>query len=235
MVVKPLQAVADPDALFERVGTDPSLRWPVAFVVLGGVLASLPGMLVQQALRSAMPAGAGVGAGMGQALLTLLSLVTSVVRPLVAWLVLAAAFHAISARFGGKGGFLDTLKLVGWGFLPALVLAALAAAVAFVAVNAAPAPSSPQEMQSFLGAVQANGYVTVAGYLPVAFTVWQGFVWTFAVRTARDLSLRAAARTVAGPVALLVAWTAYVEIVGVPGFVLGIPFVGLFLGGGGPI
>lgn len=233
MASQSLQAISDPDAFFRRLRDGSGLVRPAALVVGAGLLSVVDTFVYQQQLQSALSTGGGAGAGAGKALLLLLTVVRAVIKPVLAWVVLAVVFYLVSTRFGGEGSPITTAKFVGWGFLPVFALSVLTTTVSLSVITTTPTPTNASEMGTYIQSISQNGFLKTAKYLPIAFTVWQGFMWTFALRHARELSLRDAAKTVAGPVAVLVAWTAYVQVSGTPQFVYEIPFAGFFVGGGG--
>ncbi|MFB6177693.1 MAG: YIP1 family protein [Halobaculum sp.] len=188
-----MQLLTDPDSFFAERASDPDWLLPT-LVVLGNAAFGAVGVwyLLDFSMRgiesgvTTIPLAIGVG--------------TAVVTPLVLWAVYAGVFHGLSAFFDGDGSFSRTLYLSGWGYLPSLV-GSLAVAVAFYyAAQAVPPAASIQELGAVQRQIQNHQYVQWANWLGVALTLWQGVLWTYAVRHARDLSVRQAALVVALPI-----------------------------------
>lgn len=194
--------LVEPDGFLRRRADEPSLAGPAAVVLLVAAIGAVGALPVLGATTAAMPEAAGpfvpVVAAVG--------VVGGVVGAFVAWGLFAGAFHAVSAvAFGATGRFRTTLALVGWGFVPRVPEAAVGSLVAYLVFGGARLPSDPQRLQATLRALRADPLFVVAGVLGVAFLAWSALLWTFAVRHARDLSLREAGLTVAGPVAVALA------------------------------
>jgi hypothetical protein len=198
-------ALLDPDAFFASRIDDPNLRGPAAVVLTLGVLGLLSSIPIMLAMLNAMPGETqsfflvGAAFGLGGAL----------VGPFVIWLVYAGVFYAISMLFDASGDFRTTFTLVGWGFLPSILRAVLGAAAMFVLVQGATVPGDPQAMASFSAELQSRPLYQVVSLLGVLLTLWSGYVWTYAVKHARGLSVRNAAITVGVPVAVSVGWTLF--------------------------
>jgi len=127
--------------------------------------------------------------------------------PVVLWVGYAAAFHAISAFYGGTGSFRTTLKYVGWGFLPKVVGSLVVLAGMYLAVSSTAAPESAEAVARASRAVTNDPYLTMSRLVSPVFTVWCGVIWLFGVAEARDIDVRGAAVSVGVPVALSIALT----------------------------
>jgi len=197
--------LSSPDEFFRRQASDPGFRGPVVVVLLAGISAALSGGVTASLVTKAMPSNASfVGS---------IVLVTSTVGALVVifalWLVYAVVLYAISIAFDGEGGFTDTFKLVGWGYVPSILGGVVSAVAMYTVVQGVTPPHDPQSIQPFVQQLRSRPAFQVASLLGVVFTLWQGFIWTFAIKHARRLGLREAAITVAIPVGLSVVWSLY--------------------------
>jgi hypothetical protein len=188
-----MQILTDPDSFFAERSNDPDWLLPT-LVVLGDAAFGAVGAwyLLKFSTRgidgglTTIPLVFGVGA--------------AVVTPLLLWVVYAVVFHGLSAVFDGDGSFGRTLVLSGWGYLPTII-GSLAVTVAFYyAAQAVPPATSLQELGPVQRQIQTHRFVQWANWLGVVLTLWQGVLWTYAVRHARDLSVREAALVVFLPV-----------------------------------
>lgn len=112
---------------------------------------------------------------------------------LLGWPLLAVGLHVASALMGGRGSFLDTLAVAGWGMLPSAVQAVVGFGFMYAALGGIDLAASDPEMlasqiRSLSQRVRGD---TVA--LSLAGACWQGYVWTFGLKRARDLSTGGAA------------------------------------------
>ncbi|MFC4553272.1 MULTISPECIES: Yip1 family protein [Halorussus] len=109
------------------------------------------------------------------------------VGSLLAWPLYAAGLHVASAVVGGRGSFLDTLAVTAWGIAPNALQAVVGLGLLVVSLDGLDLSGSNPEMlasqvQSLT--VRARGGTTA---VKVAGACWQGYVWTFGLKHARDL------------------------------------------------
>jgi len=121
------------------------------------------------------------------------------------WLLVSGAFFWISKLFDGQRNFRALAMYVAWGFAPQAFSSAYGVIV--LAVLLRPAEISGSVGGSVTGIAQVSSHpAAVAGsVLSVACLIWTAFLWVFAVKHARELSLREATYTVApvaGPLVL---------------------------------
>ncbi|WP_135362896.1 Yip1 family protein [Halosimplex halophilum] len=198
--------LTDPDGFFRRQGSDASLKGPLV-VILAVVAVDVVAAVLQSRFMSQLFEGAGAAGGLVTALQAF-TYVFVVAGPFVVWLLYAGLFHAISVVFGGDGAFSTTLSFVGWGFVPSVVGSVASAAINYYRFNVrgidVPAEITQESMQQFNRALQTGPLVALSAAFAIVFTLWSAFLWTFALKHARDLTVRQAALTVAGPVLVAV-------------------------------
>jgi hypothetical protein len=192
----------DPDAFMRRRAGDPGFAGPAVVVLLAAIAAILSGLLlVWEALKTVEGGMETVLAAGGAPLI-----VGGFVGVFAFWVLYAAAFHVISMAFDGDGDFRTTLSLVGWGFLPAIIGGIVTAIGTYLALQNVSAGMDPAAMEPFVQGMRSQPVYLAVSLVGIAMTLWQGYIWTFAVRHARSLDVRSAALTVAGPVALTILW-----------------------------
>ncbi|MFC4357477.1 Yip1 family protein [Halobium salinum] len=191
-----LGLLTNPDEFFERRAANPGYLRPALVVLAVAVVSVVGGIPVIRGTLSAVPESAG-------AFVTIIQVVSAaagVVATFLRWVVYAAVFYGVAkVAFDGDGGFGETLALVGWGFVPALFEAVVSAVVNFSVFGGVEFPQDPQQIAAFTRRLQSDPAFLVAGLLGIVFLLWSAFLWTFAVRHAQRLDLRAAAITVAVP------------------------------------
>ncbi|WP_158057878.1 Yip1 family protein [Halorussus halophilus] len=119
------------------------------------------------------------------------------------WGLYAIGLHAVSAVLGGDGSFLDTLAVAGVGMAPSAIQALAGFGLLYVSLGGIDLSASNPELlaeQVRSLAQRAQGQTMLLSLLGAA---WQGYVWTFGVKHARNLPTGAAAIS-GGVVALFV-------------------------------
>ena len=200
-----LDILFSPDQFFRERAGNPGLRGPLLVVTVVAVLGVVAAYPAAQAVRSALPPEAqGFG---GITVVT--TMVGALIGPFAGWVLYTGVFHGISAVvYDGEGSFGDTLKLVGWGFVPALLTGVVGCVVAFLVWPSVTFPefSDPARVQQFTQEIRNRPAFLVQSVLGLAVLVWQGLLWTFAVQYAREIEFRKAAVSVVVPVLLVFLW-----------------------------
>ena len=112
---------------------------------------------------------------------------------LLGWPLYAVGLHVASAMVGGRGSFLDTLAVAGWGMLPGVAQAVVGLGLLYTALGSVDlAASNPEVLASQIRSLSRRSQGDTA-LLSLAGACWQGYVWTFGLKRARDLSTGAAA------------------------------------------
>lgn len=200
-----LDILLDPNGFLRRRADDPSMLGPVVLVALVGILSASSSFLLVQKVAGSLDSSVGSIVAVSGAIGSLIALFVV----FVLWVVYAGAFHVISLVFDGEGDFRTTLALVGWGYVPAVFSALVSVALTYLVLQQVAAPTDAASAATFQRQLQSNPLIVTSSVVGIVFTLWQGFIWTFAVRHARGLELREAALTVAGPVGLSVLAAGY--------------------------
>lgn len=112
---------------------------------------------------------------------------------LVGWPLYGVGLHVTSAIAGGEGSFTDTLSVAAWGMLPSLFQAVVGLVLLLTTLGSADLSASDPELlvsQVETLSQRAQGDTVV---LALAAAIWQGYVWTFGLKRARNLSTGGAA------------------------------------------
>jgi hypothetical protein len=204
--MSPVTVLTNPDGFFARASDEPSLVPPTLVVLTAGLFGAIASVPALRAVQRGLPPEAQ---GFSSILLVF-GVVGGFVGTVAVWVLLTVAFHVVSAiGFDGEGGFKRLLAFVGWGHVPAIFSAAVGALVNFYVFGGRSVPSDPQRVQAYVQQLRNQPEFLVAGLVGLAFLGWQAFIWTFAVKYARDVTLREAAITVAVPVGIYAAWQLY--------------------------
>lgn len=196
--------IYDPDSFFERQCEDPSLLGPV-LVVMAAAAANLISVSIVMSRVTEV-----FGETPIMQLVVSLSYVTSLVMGsvgvFVAWVAVTAIMYFIAGRLNvERHQFRDLFKLLGWGFVPAVCSGIAAGLATFVVYTQVQFPNDPAQLSAFFESLRSDPTFMVSRILFVVFTVWQGFLWFFAVKNLYDASARTTLLTVVVPT---VAWLA---------------------------
>lgn len=118
------------------------------------------------------------------------------------WLLYGAAFYLLSEVLGGEGTFRSVVIYAGWGFIPTALAGLVRALAIGYVVWGARFPNDPAQLGPFVERLTSAPLFTGVEYLDIAFTLWSGIIWLFAVKYARDLSTWEAVICVAVPVSV---------------------------------
>lgn len=195
--------IIHPDRFFAERSEEPLLLAPFIVVFVAAVTTVAGTIIVFTEITSAMPSEVQA---FSTVILTFGAL-GSFLGTFLMWFLMAGAFHSISIIFDGEGDFRTVISLTGWGFVPAIVAGLISTFVAMFVYQSVIFPQDPQKLQLFVEQLKGRPELVTANVLRIVFYVWQGFVWVFAIRHARDLDLRDAAVTVFVPVLAVVVWT----------------------------
>lgn len=200
-----LDIVTDPDGFFERRADDPGWLGPIGVVLVAGIIsivAALPSLQFMSSLFS------GIQGGEMVATFTWVgAIVGGLLGPFIRWLLYGVAFFVVSAvAFDPDGSAGDLFALTGWGFVPTIPAAIVNGIASYFVFSGRQLPQnmSPQEIVQYSQSLQSDPALMVASAVGIVFLLWSAFLWTFAVKYARDLPFRDAAITVAVPVGIAV-------------------------------
>lgn len=196
------ELIVDPDRFFQRQLETDDLRGPVSVVALLGVVGGLTAIYLAVRATSNLEGGAGVVT----AITTFVVALTAMVLPFILWLAFSLVLYVGTLAFDGNGSFRRTFRLLGWGFVPRLLSAVIVAGATVVAAQTVPAPETAEHVARFRTAVNENSIRTTARVLHSVFVLWSGFLWMFALKHARRITLLQAAVISGILTTVLIAW-----------------------------
>lgn len=196
-----MDVLANPNDLFEQRADQVPIWQPLLLVVAVATLGAVVGFIQSQHIAYP-PEVPQLASQFG----TLFTVIIALVAPFISWLLVAAVLHGLSALFGAdRGDFLGTVRDVGWGYAPGVIFSVLQVVATWFALQqlATPLPAG-----SFQAQLQSVTIMQVTMGIGILVTIWQGAIWTFAIRHGRGLSLKRAAIVVGIPVVALVGLSA---------------------------
>ncbi|MEM4456978.1 MAG: YIP1 family protein [Archaeoglobaceae archaeon] len=181
-----MDVLLNPDKFFME-HKEMSFKLPIAIVAISAIVSATSAYSASQIIFKTLPIESG-----GLNLLPLFSAFAAISAFLGAflfWVVFAVILYAISAIFKGKGNFTTLMKFLAFSFIPSIILSPI-----YLYLNAELLGSPTME----------NLYAIVIFSAVVA--LWQFVYFVFAVKNARELSVKKSAIVCAIP---LVLWFAY--------------------------
>lgn len=198
-----MKLLTDPDTFFTDTDVAEAVWKPAAIVLVSGALNLSAAAILVVRTSSATPQSRSalqlVGAGVG--------LLAGLFGVVFLWFLYSGVFHTLALLVDGSGEFRSMFLSVGWGYYPSIIEGVLTVATTVYVLLTVRGPEMAASVTAFVEAFQRAPAFDVLSALGVAFALWRGFVWTFAVKNSHDLSLRNAALVVAIPLAISVAWT----------------------------
>lgn len=200
-----MSILTDPSGFFRQNPRASSLTWSGGVVTLSAIIGLTTTVVLVRQMLPGLSESAQTLALIGYAI----SVGSSVIGSFFLWFVYAGVFYTISIYFEGVGEFRRLFTYVGWGFIPEIVSGLMTTATMVVVVRDMQRPSSVAELERSTRAIQSHPLMTAVGIAGILLTLWRGTIWVFAVKHARNLSLRDATVTVGVPIAVSIGYTAY--------------------------
>ncbi|AGK60869.1 Uncharacterized protein conserved in archaea [Archaeoglobus sulfaticallidus PM70-1] len=121
----------------------------------------------------------------------------SFITPIIGWVILSGFAQGLSALFGGEGSFSQTLKFTAFSFYPGIILSPISIKIAL-----------DYELLLRTYGVQAllsKPFVQTQILIGIITILWQLFIWMFAIKHARNLSLKKSFIVAAMPLLIYIA------------------------------
>lgn len=194
----------NPHSFFRNQATRPTATGPVLLVLGTGLITTLSSLIPLYYLTQNMSGGASAFTSVAY----LIGSFSGILTIFAVWLINAGVIFLLSTYFDGEGPFRRLLLLIGWGYLPNAILGVAALFVMWQVTLTTTPPQDLTSAQAYMQQIQNHRYLWVNKLITVVITLWQGFLWVFAVKHARQLDLKQAFICVAVPTALSIAYTA---------------------------
>jgi hypothetical protein len=221
MIQKIIDVLTRPDAIFqEMVKSEEDLKIPFLFVAIVGIISASYGYMVGS-LTSRMFASAGAGMG---AIVAVSTVIGAFIGIIFFWLIGSAVFYLLSLAFKGTGGYNRTLEFVGYGFIPQIFgsLLTLVMALYYLPMVQVPIVTSftdPAVIQNAVTSLMHDSamveFTKVSAVIAVIFLLWSANIWIYAIKYARNLTLKHAAITILLPVIIYIIYSLFMTFVGV--------------------
>ncbi len=210
-----LKILFEPNKFFsEENERESGIKMPFLIVLLNGILLMATTFLVMDVTLPAMGLEGMLPADT-ITFMILFSSMVSLIMIFVIWLILTGVFYLISCFFDSEGGFKKTFKFVGYGFLPMIFASIISFISTFAMLPAMKnaiqmARGDPVLMETLMmEAMQGDPIVILSSVIGIVFTVWSVYIWIFAIRYARGVSLKNSMIIVGVPSAIYVIYSMY--------------------------
>ncbi|MEM0203603.1 MAG: YIP1 family protein [Archaeoglobaceae archaeon] len=181
-----MDVLLNPDKFFAE-HKEMGFKLPIAIVAISATISAISAYSISQTIFKAVPIEQG-----GLNLLPLLSAfaaISAFLGVFLFWIILTAILYLLSAIFKGKGDFTTLMKFLAFSFIPPIILSPV-----YLYLDA----------ELFGSPTMENLYAVIIFSGVVA--IWQFVYFVFAVKNARELSVKKSAIVCAIP---LVLWFAY--------------------------
>jgi len=200
-----------PDIFFAgRMKEPESLKLPGLIALAGGLVAAGAAYIVSGTYSEML---SGLAGGMGP-LIGVISAISAFFGFIIIWwIIFTAIFYGISMAFAGKGTFKRTLEFTGTGLVPVIIGSVISLLISLYYVPLIEVPvisgiTDPAVIQEAMSQMMQDPafreFTQVSSLISVIFLVWSANLWIFAVKHARNLTMKKAALTVLIPVIICI-------------------------------
>lgn len=192
--------VTDPDQFFRRRNDEERL-WPGTIILLcSSVIGAAGTIAVTLHTAQVLPSGVRSVATFG----ALIGVVISGLLPLTLWGGFSTVLHLSSAWFSDADGeFRTTVRLTAWGFFPYLLTVSVSTGVLLVVIFTTPLPTDAANLATYAQSVRQNPLFLLVDIVRFVCAIWSGFLWAFAVKHARNVTVRQGVFAAVGPTLML--------------------------------
>jgi len=191
-----VEALTNPEAFFNELSQkDISLKDPFLIVLVFSILIAISAYISTSAIYKIFPPQYQQMLAFAK----IIGLISTFIGGIVSWLIIAGIMHVISMAFKGEGGFKKTLSFTGYGFLPNIIGAIITIPIGYYFLSQAHIqPLTVYQLQNPIIVQMAIKHaipktlIYTNAIIGFAVTVWNLYIWTYAIKYARNLDLRKA-------------------------------------------
>jgi hypothetical protein len=189
MYQKVKELLFHPDVFFEQKTKEKiDLLLPAIIVLIGSLVGIIASFVVSTVLNS-------IESRHIMVILTPENFLIILLKPFIAWFLLAGLLYCFCRLWSGNGTFIATLQNTGYGALPLTILTIIPIINAiFINLNV--------NMPQMLG----YGIVIILDLLTVVFILWSGYLWTYAMERTHEIEHEKAIASAAIVVLLYLAY-----------------------------
>jgi hypothetical protein len=195
--------LTNPDKAQEDVAKEPRIEEAVVVVAIYAVLYAIF-TYVQTTRINYVFTDANMPNTSG--LMTIVSVVTGLIMPFIAWIIVSVLLYLFSMVFGGEGKFTHVLTAIGYSTLPKFFAVILGILLLTQAAPVTVEISSSNPLSSATAAAQfyKQPVVMISSLLLLIGVIWSSVIGMFGIKHTEKLSFNQAAIVVGIPLALYV-------------------------------
>ncbi|MEM0350966.1 MAG: YIP1 family protein [Archaeoglobaceae archaeon] len=186
-----MDVLLNPDKFFARK-KGMGFRLPIAVVLLYAIISAVSANISLQVLSENLRSIFGKDAELILSFLSFTGSLSAFVGAFLVWILMTAILHVLSAIFGGKGSFSNLMKFTAFSFIPSILLSPIGTYLT---------------IELFRSTTFEN--LISLTIFSIATNLWIYVYWVFAVKNARELSLKKAAMVSSIPIIIYLAFTIY--------------------------
>lgn len=198
-----LGVLTDPNGFFENRVQDPSLPRALLVVLTVAIIGGISSYVTLQQMFSGLQTDAAI---FGQIAL-LFAVAGGLFGPFITWGVYTVVFYGISLAFDPEGSFKTLATFTAWGYVPQILNVIIGLVLTYLLFQQIQPPTSPEAAAQFQGQLQQHALYQLSVLIGIVFSLWRAFIWTFAVKHARSLTLKQSAIVVGIPVTIGILFT----------------------------
>jgi hypothetical protein len=191
-----IEALTNPEAFFKKLSQkEISLKDPFLIVLVFSVLIAISAYISTSTIYKIFPPQYQQTI----AFMKIIGLISTFIGGIISWLIIGGFMHLISIAFKGEGNFKKTLSFAGYGFLPNIIGALIAIPIAYYflsQVHVQPLTiaqmQNPAIVQMAIKQMIPKTLIYTNTIIGFGITLWNLYIWTFAIKYARNLDLKKA-------------------------------------------
>ncbi|ADG13975.1 Protein of unknown function DUF2143 [Methanocaldococcus infernus ME] len=190
------ELILNPNNFFKNLANrEVSLKTPFLIVLTFSVFMSIYTYYTTSTMFKIFPSDMqGI-----MSMMMIISATSALVGGFVSWIIIAGIMHIISMVFKGEGSFKRTLAFVGYGFLPNIIGLLISIPITYYFLSNAHIPTltmeqlqNPEVLKQVIKSMFPKSMLYTNLLIGLAVTLWNLYIWTYAIKYARNLELRKA-------------------------------------------
>lgn len=191
-----IEALTNPDTFFKKLSQkEISLKEPFLIVLIFSILIAISAYISTSFIYKIFPPQYQ----QVLAFTKIIALISAFIGGIVSWLIIAGVMHLISIIFKGEGSFKKTLSFTGYGFLPNIIGAIITIPIAYYYLSQIHIPQltisqlqNPVIIKMIMKQIFPKTLIYTNAVIGFAVTIWNLYIWTYAINYARNLDLKKA-------------------------------------------
>jgi len=191
-----IEALTNPDTFFKKLSQkEISLKEPFLIVLIFSILIAISAYISTSFIYKIFPPQYQ----QVLAFTKIIALISAFIGGIVSWLIIAGVMYLISIIFKGEGSFKKTLSFTGYGFLPNIIGAIITIPIAYYYLSQIHIPQltisqlqNPVIIKMIMKQIFPKTLIYTNAVIGFAVTIWNLYIWTYAINYARNLDLKKA-------------------------------------------